>query len=186
MNLFWCTHDAHHEHLALQTWSNGERMLHLDTNERSGADKWFGSVLYACRDGALTEEDYNFLHGYPTRERIRFWYHRRTDANFAHHSNGCAYKPYHVRDHWEKYPEDERFECQDCWIERKRRARVLRLDAYQQQESARLVDPRFANAVLVTPYNAAAFYFGQQRAINFARHRKAASVWIQATYAPPL
>ena len=71
MTLFWCTHDASHEHLALQTWGNGEWVLHLDTNERSGADTWFGGVLDACKSGALTEVEYNFLHGYPTKECIR-------------------------------------------------------------------------------------------------------------------
>ena len=68
----------------------------------------------------------------------------------------------------------------------KRRTRVLRIDADEQQDSARLVDPRFASAVLITTYNAAAFYFGQQRALNFAKHSNAASFWIQATDAPPM
>ena len=30
---------------SLQTWKGQERMLHLDTNERSGADKWYSDVL---------------------------------------------------------------------------------------------------------------------------------------------
>ena len=77
MSCFWCTHDMPHDQLALQKWSSGERLMHLDTNERSGADKGFGGVLEACREGNLGEDDYNFIHGYPTRAPIRFWYHRR-------------------------------------------------------------------------------------------------------------
>ena len=46
--------------------------MHLDTNARSGADKWFLGVLDACRSGAPGEDDYNFLHGYPAKKPIRF------------------------------------------------------------------------------------------------------------------
>ena len=53
------------------------------------------------------------------------------------------------------------------------------------RDSARLVDPRFASAILSTPRNADASYFGQQRALNFARRAKAASFWAQALGAPP-
>ena len=45
--------------------------------------------------------------------------------------------------------------------------------------------PRFADAVLITPYNVAVYHFGQQRALNFAMQTGAASFWIQATDAPP-
>ena len=29
-------------------------------------DKWYSSVIDECRDGALSDSSYNFLHGYPT------------------------------------------------------------------------------------------------------------------------
>ena len=29
-------------------------------------DKWYSSVIDECRDGALSDHSYNFLHGYPT------------------------------------------------------------------------------------------------------------------------
>ena len=86
-------------------------MLHLDTNERSGADKWFGGILDACRSGTLGEDNYNFLHGYPTKEHILFWYHRREDQSFVHDTNGCARKPFHIREHWDAYPSDQKYEC---------------------------------------------------------------------------
>ena len=88
--------------------------MHLDTNERSGADKWFGGVLDACRDGNLGEDDYNFIHGYPTKKPIRFWYHRRKDASFQHDETACTYVPYFIRNHWDAYPATEKYECCDC------------------------------------------------------------------------
>ena len=36
---------------SLQTWTRTERFIHLDVNERSGADVWFVDVLNACREG---------------------------------------------------------------------------------------------------------------------------------------
>ena len=116
----------------------------LDTNERSGADEWFGGVLNACREGKLEEDDYNFLHGYPTKSRVKFWYHRRSDQSFEHDDSLCMYQPYDIRTMWGREPADGRPECVDCWTERKRRARVLQLDAHESEESARLAHPRLA------------------------------------------
>ena len=70
MNVFWDSNAWE----TLQTWSGSERVLELTTNIRSGADVWFSHVLEACRAGALEEDDYNFLHGYPTTTPITFWY----------------------------------------------------------------------------------------------------------------
>ena len=67
MSFIWCARNEHYEHPALQERSSGERTLHLDANELSGARAWFGGVLDARRNGALGEDDCDFLHGYPTR-----------------------------------------------------------------------------------------------------------------------
>jgi len=52
-------------------WTNGEESVRrppteLTINHRSGSDVWYSSVIEQCRVGALKEDDYNFLHGYPT------------------------------------------------------------------------------------------------------------------------
>ena len=133
----------------------------------------------------MDEDSYNFLHGYPTDANITFWYHRREDETFEHNCALCEYKPYHIRSYWDAWPAAEQFECLDCWTERKRRARVLRLDAHWEQDSRRMADPHFAEAVLITQYNIAVFYFAQQRALNFVKHSRAPSFWIQATDSPP-
>ena len=172
---------------SLQPWTNNSRMLHLDSNERSGADKWFAKVLVTCREGNMSEDDYNFLHGYPTAASIDSWYHRNDDPQWTHDSQACQYNPYCIRQHWQHWsPERARnFECLDCWQERKRRARVIDVSNDAAQAKKTLTDPAFANAILVTQYNVAVFSFAQHRALNFAHASNAQSFWIQATDSPP-
>ena len=62
---------------------------------------------------------------------------------------------------------------------------MLRLDTHWGQDGPRLADARFHDAILITPYNIAVFHFALERALNFAKSRRAASFWIQATDAPP-
>ena len=80
MNMFW---DSGFKD-SLQEWHAQERVLHLATNIRSGADAWFSKFLDACRKGELDEDDYNFLHGLPTTKQIQHWYHRRNDSTWVH------------------------------------------------------------------------------------------------------
>ena len=183
MGMFWFADPR----FSLQPWDEGQRMMHLDVNERSGADRWFSRVLDACREGNLCEDDYNFLHGYPTEARIEFWYEYRHINQGAHSQPLCRYMPYCIRDHWDRWPEElqNTGECVHCWTERKRRARVLLLESHPEQAKERLTHSSFDKAVLITPYNVAVYYFAQQRALNFARSTNAASFWIQATDAPP-
>jgi hypothetical protein len=159
MGMFWYMNFED----SLQPWRGKERMLHLDVNERSGADKWFSDILNACREGALGEDDYNFLHGYPTApikdkdkpdiNTITFWYHRRHINAGKPDEPHCHYTPYHIHKYWDCYPREENFECEECWTERKRRARVLLLDDYPDEARERLTQPSFSKAVLITPYN---------------------------------
>ena len=114
-----------------------------------------------------------------------YLYDHRDEDSWRHDAGTCAGRPYFIRDHWKTWPNQANFECVHCWKERKRRARVLCLDAQAEQDRQRLADPSFANAVLITPYNVAVFYFAQQRALNFVRNTKAESFWIQATDSPP-
>ena len=151
MGMFWFGDT----NFSLQSWKGQERMLHLDVNERSGADKWYDSFLQAARLGNVDEDTYNFLHGYPTRGPVTYWHHRNDDSEFDHKCTPCEYKPYHVRDFWDAWPVNDPPECVDCWTERKRRARVLHLDSHWEQDCTRVADRRFAEAVLVTPYNVA-------------------------------
>lgn len=179
MSMFWDSKIS----FSLQPWQDKERILHLSVNQRSGADKWFSSVLDECREGALSESNYNFLHGYPTSMPITFWFAKREINNGEHTVPKCQYTPYHILDHWHQWPQQN--ECYDCWLERKRRARVLFVDTRSAQAQERLTNAQFAKAVLITQYNVAVYYFAQQRALNFAQSQNEPSFWIQSTDAPP-
>ena len=76
---------------AIEKWAHNERAMHLSVNFRSGADQWFSHVLDACRSGKLEEDDYNFLHGYPTITKISFWYDRKDDEGW-NHSQRCEHR----------------------------------------------------------------------------------------------
>ena len=147
MGMFW----FQNLDFSLQAWRGQERMLHLDVNERSGADTWFSRVLNACREGCLEEEDYNFLHGYPTKNSPDTWYHRRHVNAGRHVEPRCRYEAYNIHGYWDQWP--EQFECKHCWAERKRRARVLLLEEYPEEARQRLTQASFAKATLITPYN---------------------------------
>ena len=67
MSMFWMkNHWA-----ALQPWKDNERALHLNENKRSGKDTWYSQLPDDCREGKMTENDYNLLHGFPTMSRTR-------------------------------------------------------------------------------------------------------------------
>ena len=50
MNLFWLDSPP----FGLQPWSENQRLLHLDVNERSEADLWFVELLVQCREANMT------------------------------------------------------------------------------------------------------------------------------------
>ena len=165
-----------------------KKILHLTRNERSGQDKWFSNFLNACREGTLKEDDYNYIHGYPTKGKIDFWYEQRNTQGWIHDDENCSGTPYSILDHWNIYPtstRNKKIECKFCWQERKRRARVLHMDRYEAYGRERLEHPDFAESVLITQYNMSAFHFAQQRAISFAKQNQRQAFWIQATDTPP-
>ena len=67
----WCINDTGNDDTAvafrLQEWTAGTRVLELSTNIRSGKDRWWNEVLEQCRQGALSEDNYNWLHGFPAK-----------------------------------------------------------------------------------------------------------------------
>ena len=179
MSMFWKNTGIE----TLGSWQDGKRILHLSRNERSGADAWFAQVLNTCREGNLSEDDYNFLHGFPTEAGICFWYAQRKNELWSHDEQHCHYRPYPILTQWNARQANN--ECEHCWLERKRRARVLHLQSHAAQARERLADPHFAESVLITQYNMAVFYFAQERAISFARQSEAQAFWIQAADSPP-
>ena len=163
MNLFW--NSAHGD--SLQTWSGSARVMELTVNIRSGEDVWYSKLLDACRSGTLQEDDYNFLHGYPTAAPITFWYHRKGE-NWVHAEwcqNAGNKKPFFLDEPGiEERVLEEKLECQDCFKERKRRARAMHL-AQRPAEAAEQVNaPEFAASVYITAFNKSVFLYAAKRA----------------------
>jgi len=68
----------------LQEWADSEWVLQLSTNIRSGEDEWWNAVLEQCRQGELTQNNYDWMHGFAASTSIvnstlKFWYAYRKD-----------------------------------------------------------------------------------------------------------
>ena len=125
-------------------------------------------MLDECRRGELSQANYNFLHGLPTRAQITFWYAQKDNVKFEH-PESC----------------DGELRCVDCKIERERRNRLLNFDQDCLGAARKLADPRFSNCVLVTPFNKAVFQFAIHRAQNYAAAKQQQLFWMQAIDNPP-
>ena len=161
----------------LQTWSTGARVLELTTNIRSGADVWFSNVLEACRAGALEEDDYNFLHGYPTTTPITFWYEHKDDTweHGEYCSNRLNKDAFFLAASQTQAPVLRNglpFECEACFRERKRRARVLHIEETPELAAERMNAPEFTESVYITSFNKSVFLYSLTRARKFAAARQ--------------
>ena len=187
MNMFW---NGEHED-SLQVWTESKRVLELTTNIRSGGDLWYSDFLDACRRGELQENDYNFLHGYPTKARITFWYDQTHKQDWEHPA-WCALRgnsvPFYLHAGMKDSPTDaagQALECSACFQERRRRARCLHCELCSEDAAAKINEARFANSILITPFNKAVFYYATKRAQIFAEAQKQQLFWVQATDTPP-
>ena len=79
----------------------------------------------------------------------------------------------------------ERAECRACFRERKRRARVLQKTTHPDQAEILLKSDRFADAILITPWNDAVFAFANMSARIFAYGTRQQLYWAQASDWPP-
>ena len=61
----------------------------------------------------------------------------------------------------------------------------MTIDTHEILEKKRLLAKEFIDAKLITPFNMAVFFFGQQRAIQYANNTQEPCFWIQATDSPP-
>ena len=129
--------DATLNSLHLQPWQGNERVLELNQKIRSGEDVWFSNVLDECRVGKLSDANYNFLHGLPTKQPIDFWFHRRKEANKWHEKEICS----------------TQHRCLHCETERQRRNILLMWEGDATIAAKKLADPKFKNCVYITPFN---------------------------------
>ena len=155
MAMFWQREGPRRDNLHLQEWTGKHRVWELSENLRSGEDVWFSEVLDQCRVGQLSEENYNFLHGLPTRAAVTFWYHRREEETSWHECMKCTpTRP-----------------CEHCRTETIRRNRWLNMHDDPSGAATKLAAPKFRNCILVTPFNKAVFQFAIHRAQTFAASR---------------
>ena len=176
---------------ALQEWTHGVRVLELTVNVRSGADTWFSDVLAACRLGNMLEDDYNFLHGFPTTTKISFWWDKK-DADDWTHVKWCEDRANSAPFNWsakmKQAPLDlhgRKFECAICFAERKRRCRVINMREDDLEVAAnKLNDVHFASSIYITPFNKAVFCYAGNRARKFAEASGEQLFWITATDTP--
>ena len=86
-SMFW---DCQTIDWGLQQWPGSNVYVHeLSQNIRSGEDKWRKEVLEQARQGALSDESYNWLHGFPStcirQAGLQFLVSPQTRSNIALH-----------------------------------------------------------------------------------------------------
>ena len=153
----------------LQPWRGESRVWELSQNIRSGEDEWFSEVLEQCRQGELSQANYNFLHGFQEHAPVSFWFHRRKDGRRWHKNQACS----------KLQP------CDDCEMEVARRNRLLDLKGDPKKAAEKMADQRFKDCMLITPFNKAVFQFSIHRAQTFAQFTGEPLFWIQAVDKPP-
>ena len=155
-------------------------------------DKWYSGVIDQCRVGAMADDNYNFLHGYPTKV-CGTWLSKETPSTCGNgceqvmmeqvqqlraaatgqHGNGNATATGQQTPIGLALWTNRRAECPACQAERKRRKRVI-------DDDATAIDPEFALAPLVTAMNKPRYLASQQRAQIFARYKRTQVLWVQA------
>ena len=168
MHMLWLPRSLQ-DRAHLEAWAGESRVFELNTNIRSGEDKWWSGLLDDCRQGNLSEANYNFLHGLPTKEPITFWYEFRNTSIKPHELHACSVEKL----------------CQPCIREKQRRNRLLQVEADPAGAAQKLAQPEFKNCVLITPFNKAVFQFAIHRAQSFADANGHQLFWMQAIDSPP-
>jgi len=138
----------------LQKWTSGQQVLELSTNIRSGKDAWWNEVLEQCRQGALSQDNYDWIHGYDAQSSIadaplKFWYDYRTAPEPPCTNLNC------------------KDTCSPCKAEKARRNRQL----------PQVLPGDFKDAILVSPHNQAVFHYSLHCAREFALRHSRQLMW---------
>ena len=110
MSIFW---DCQSIDWGFQRWPDSKAFVHeLSQNIRSGEDKWWNEVLEQARQGELSEDNYNWLHGFPStcirNAPLKFWYRYKNSCE-----SPCT------------CPQSSNTDiCEACLMEKQRRCRV--------------------------------------------------------------
>ena len=172
--------------------ATGCRVMDLNVNHRSGGDVWYSDLLSSCREGNMSLSDWQFLHGLPTNE-CGSWLVRQKISlcgnpqciQFKEKTKAARLES---PERW--FDEAQKYECQVCVLERKRRHRVLpALQEGDEEDNdvavpahlqAALSSSRFNGCLFVTRCNEPVGAYALQRARLFAQAASSQLLWIQA------
>ena len=205
MGRFWfCVDDDDPD--ALQLWSEpqcpsaeGCKVLELDVNHRSGSDAWYSDLLASCREGALALEDWQYLHGSPTKT-CGSWLSRQNRSSCGNPrclefeermkdviASTSAGKMQNVSGaertaewHRQVTADGQDLECELCSRERQRRHRVLVNDSADAHLTADLCSVRYKDSLYITRCNEPAGAYAISRARMFAQLSNSQILWVQA------
>ncbi len=138
-------------------------------------DPWYGAFLGECRNGALSAENYFFIHGVPT-ETVGSMIPgeaapRCGNAACAALQNGRWREMFAGGAKW---PAMQSLECVACQEERRARCRVV----WSEQDPRFLQQP-FDAAPYIHPHNVPKYYALQLRALEFAKQRHLSVHWVR-------
>ena len=177
MNMFW-TKDADAINQCIEL-----------TEAKRCQDEWLLAYIQECRDGRQTWDMYNFIHGYATTV-VGSWLPLPPGETKEGRTYTllCGNSDCHtlIESTWEterhagtSWPDIVRQECIVCAEHRQLRARV-RVTA----DDKRHLEPLFAKAPYLHPYNKPRYHALLLRAVQFANSEKRILLWLQAEDKP--
>jgi hypothetical protein len=137
-------------------------------------DPWYNEFLEQCRFAVLTRDNYDFLHGNPTKVPGSWLDGRAQCGNsscFANNLlNPCGAKV-KVKDPSKRRKVKGPQECKKCQLERCRRKRVVHEDFDE------IHTDRFEKAPAIVPNNDIKYDTNKKRAIRFAHSKQETIFW---------
>ena len=155
-------------------------------------DDWYHDVLVACRNGCLSEELYNFLHGFPTKH-CGSWKSKRPEGEqesmptegYAQCGNATCVV---LHESWaslaragKSWNDMLEMECELCKQERQRRCRLV------EPNDPRVKREPFLSAPFIHQNNEPKYHAALLRAEEHAKHNPAGTqrvLWIVAQDTP--
>ena len=149
----------------------------LKVQKRQVEDTWYASVLEECREGSLSDESYNFLHGFPTLH-CGSWLSsgvtlcgRESCANLVDVWTCLALQD-------SNWADMQKMECDVCCKERNRRNRLLApMDARPKQ-------PPYVTAPYIHKNNEPKYHAMLLRASEHAKRERQFILWYFAEDTP--
>ena len=166
-------------------WTRGphaiQKLFELNQHKRS-KDQWLTGFLAECRNGSLSWDNYNFMHGYPTLAPGSWM---SATGTLQCENAAC----FHLwKERWPAMREAgidwsiaQHLECARCSEERTRRCRLLSSTTDASDASRRAI---LNTAPYMHPCNWPKYQASQKRAVLFARAQRSQILWVRAIDMP--